>query len=196
MNDKSDKAFRTVLAHELKRAKDSFEEYIKTIIASNLAAKDNKELAIKRYELYTDFVAHLYEFYKGCAVLNSRLPKKVEYEELDSILTKEAELHLHLMIQRIDKGYAPSWVNDRSYYEVKVPEEFGKHWRFIRNRRNHPSDKRYTGEDITLSDFHEKYHRFIYMLYDYPLWAWTIKDIELYDWGDIERFNSITGKKS
>jgi hypothetical protein len=97
--------------------------------------------------------------------------------------------------ERIDKGYAPVWENIRSYYDVKVPDDFGKHWRYIRNRRNHVSEKRFTGDDISLSEFHEKYHQFIFMLFESPQWVWTVKDVEFYDWGDIEKFNSIVTKK-
>jgi hypothetical protein len=192
MENKKNIAFRTVLAHELRRAKNSFDEYILTLISQEI---ENKELAIKRYELYIDFVAHLYEFYKGCAELDDRIPDKIDYIKLDSILTAEAELHLHMARERIDKGYAPVWENIRSYYDVKVPDDFGKHWRYIRNRRNHVSEKRFTGDDISLSEFHEKYHQFIFMLFESPQWVWTVKDVEFYDWGDIEKFNSIVTKK-
>lgn len=80
--------------------------------------------------------------------------------------------------------------------EVIVPESFGKHWRFVRNRRNHASERRFTGEDITLSDFYEKYHRFIYLFYEEAQWVWIVEDVESYDWGDIEKFNSIVRTKS
>lgn len=195
MVNRNELYFSTVLAHELKRAKDAFNAFTQTASVRRLAA-DNKELAIKSYENYSDFVAHLYEFYVGCIYLNDRYPKKPNYDQLDRIFTEEAERYLHLRRQRIDKGYAPSWENARSHYEVIVPESFGKHWRFVRNRRNHASERRFTGEDITLSDFYEKYHRFIYLFYEEPQWLWIVEDVESYDWGDIEKFNSIVRTKS
>jgi len=195
MTDQKELYFRTVLAHELKRAKDAFNAFTDTA-SVRLFKDDNKELAIKSYEYYTDFVAHLYEFYVGCVYLSDRHPKKPNWEQLDAILNEAAENYLALRRQRIDKGYAPSWENARSHYEVKVPESFGKHWRYIRNRRNHASEQRYTGKDITVSDFYEKYHRFIYLFYTEPQWVWIIEDVETYDWGDIERFNSIIRSKS
>lgn len=93
----------TVLAHELKRAKDAFNAFTQTASVRRLAA-DNKELAIKSYENYSDFVAHLYEFYVGCIYLNDRYPKKPNYDQLDRIFTEEVEHYLHLRRQRIDKG--------------------------------------------------------------------------------------------
>jgi hypothetical protein len=195
MTDQKELNFRTVLAHELKRAKDAFNAF--TLSASfRLFGNDKKELAIKNYENYADFVAHLYEFHVGCIYLDKRYPKKPSHDQLDKIFTELAENYLHLRRQRIDKGDAPSWENARSYYEVTVPESFGKHWRFVRNRRNHASERRFTGEDISLSDFYEIYHQFIYLFYDEPQWLWSVEDVESYDWGDIERFNSIVRPKS
>ena len=150
------------------------------------------ELAVKNYEHYIDFVAHLYEFYIGCIFLEPTLGEKLTAAETDRILTEEARKFLRLKLAAID-GTAHKWENDRSCYEVEVPDEFGKHWRFMRNRRNHVSLRRHTGADITVSDFYTKYHQFVFLLFSMSQWSWKIKDYNEFNWGDIAEFNKSKG---
>jgi len=182
--------YRCVLAHELERAKDAFDSFF-NCAGTRLLVKDNTELAVKSYEHYTDFIAHLYEFYAGCIFLEPTLPEKLSPKETDRILTEEARKFLRLKLAAIDGGIAPEWENDRSHYEVEVSDDFGKHWRFMRNRRNHVSARRHTGEDITVSEFYAKYHQFVFILFSMRQWNWGIKDYNEFDWGDIAEFNAI-----
>lgn len=182
--------YRSVLAHELKRAKDAFDSFF-NCAATRLLAQDNVQLAVKSYEHYTDFIAHLYEFYSGCIFLEPTLPKELSATQIDLILTEEARKFLRLKLAAIDSGRAPEWDNHRSHYEVEVPDDFGKHWRFMRNRRNHVSARRHTGEDITVSQFYTKYHQFVFLLFSMRQWNWGIKNLEEFDWGDIAEFNAI-----
>jgi len=69
-------------------------------------------------------------------------------------------------VDAIKGGYAPSWENHISVYQVEVPAEFGAQFRKIRNRTVHASTKRSSpGNDSSLGQFYEKYHGFVYLLY-------------------------------
>lgn len=109
---------------------------------------------------------------------------------LDHIFNGEVVKLLKNRVDAINGGYSPSWENHISVYQVEVPAEFGTQFRKIRNRTAHASTKRsLPGDELTLGQFYEKYHGFVYLLYCSAQWLWTVKDIEAHDWKSIEEFD-------
>ncbi|MFF2291203.1 hypothetical protein [Peribacillus butanolivorans] len=89
----------------------------------------------------------------------------------------------------IDEGFAPSGVNERSYYEGNCPESFGQDFRDIRNSLSHADICRINGGNrITLTEFHYKYHKFVYMLYENAIAYWSIEKLEKVELGDVSSF--------
>ncbi len=66
-----DKLARVVLAHEFYRCNESFDHFVIFSQFKRLYP-EKKEYALKVYNSYTDFAAHLYEFIVGCIKLDSR----------------------------------------------------------------------------------------------------------------------------
>lgn len=142
------------------------------------------------YDAYTDFVAHLYEFYLGCIKRNNIVRREIKGQEIDEILNAEVKKLLKIRRDRIIRGHAPAYENHISYYEVEVPDEFGKSFRTVRNIRSHAMAKR---SEFDLATFYIKYHRFVFLLFEEPHWLWSIEQFPEHDWLAIERFaNAIS----
>ena len=150
----------------------------------------DKTTKIKCHDAYASFLHHLYEFHVGCIKRDLRDTENIQSSVLDKIFNNEATKLLKNRVDAIKGGYAPSWENHISVYQVEVPAEFGTQFRKIRNRTAHASTKRSSpGEELSLGQFYENYHRFVYLLYYSAQWLWTVKDIEAHDWKAIEEFD-------
>lgn len=173
----------TALAHEFQRCQDSFEVfiYLSSLIVGG--AKD-RQLGISCYNAYVDFVSQLYEFYLGFAGRKG--------QAMDIFINNEVSKLLKIRRERILRGDAPAWENHISYYEVEVPEEFGRYFRTVRNLRSHADPSR---ASFNLAEFYKKYHRFIILLYEEPQWLWNIENVKEYDWLEIEMFSKVLFNK-
>ncbi len=195
IGDETDKALVITLAHEYLQCKNSFDEF--TLYGSlNIFGLRQKAILIRKYNSYVNFLKHLYEFYLGCLKRDKR---NINFElcakDRDKFFNNETEKLLRIKRESIQKGYAPAGENDLSTYEIPVPSKFGEHFREIRNIHSHTNLRRATGKNIKLGDFFEKYHKFIYMLYAWPSFAWVINDVEKHYWGEIEKFDSSVRHK-
>lgn len=189
IGDETDRALTTTLVHELVLCKESFERFAH-LARINIMGRRDKSTKIKCHDAYASFLHHLYEFYVGCLKRDRRNTKDIESEALDKIFNNEVRKLLKNRIDAVEQGYAPSWENHISVYQVEVHNEFGTQFRRIRNRTAHASTKRSVpGEDLSLAQFYERYHQFVYLLYYSGQWLWTVKDIEAHDWKAIEEFD-------
>lgn len=186
ISDTVDQHLTTAIAHEYLKCRDCFNLFVHN--ESVKTRVKTKEIRIRSYNLYSDFLLHLYEFYVGCFKRDRNSTEDIHWSDLDKLFTSEAQKLINNTAERIRNGRAPAWENDISYYQVSVPDNFGMHFRRIRNRHGHVDHKRSSGEEITLSEFFKKYHKFIYLLYSSPAWIWLVKDIENYDFQSIEEF--------
>lgn len=187
-----DTLLTNALAHEFQRCRDAF-GYYAYLHSLVLSGNNEKKVAIACYNAYSDFVAHLYEFYLGCIKSDGRFPKKVYGAGVDSILNREVGKLLNIRRERILRGDAEPHENHISYYEVEVPEEFGAQFRAVRNIRSHAMSER---SNFDLANFYLKYHRFIYLLFVDPQWLWNIEQFPEHNWHAIEEFSkAITAKR-
>lgn len=183
----NDNFLNITLAHEFKRCKDSFSVYL-ILHDSLLRGKTDENIKIGTYNAYVDFVSHLYEFYLACIINDSRYPKKPSPEQIDAAMHTEASRHLKIRKERILRGDGPTW-DHLSYYEVTIPNEFGKGFRKVRNLRSHVNPQRLA---FNLGDFYNKYHRFLYIMYEECIWLWDTdqEGVPKQDWGEIENFTN------
>lgn len=189
IGDKTDQALTTTLVHELVLCKESFDRFLH-FAGINIMGRRDKIIKIKCHNAYTSFLHHLYEFYVGCIKRDRGNTENIDNETLDKILNHEAIKLLKNRTSAIENGYAPSWENDISVYQIEVPDEFGTQFRKIRNRTAHASIRRSVpGSELSLAIFYQKYHLLVYLLYDSALWLWTVKDVEAHDWKSIEEFD-------
>lgn len=189
IGDETDQALTTTLVHELVLCKDSFERFA-ALAKMNIMGRRDKAIKIKCHDAYASFLHHLYEFYVGCIKRDLRNTDNLHNDMLDKTFNREVAKLLKNRVDAIQGGYAPSWENHISVYQVEVPTEFGAQFRKIRNRTAHASTKRSVpGNDLPLGQFYKKYHGFVYLLYYSAQWLWTIKDIEAHDWKSIEDFD-------
>lgn len=188
IGDNIDNTLATVLLHEFSLCKDSFEEF-SYLAGLNIIGEQDKIITIRCHDAYSRFLNHLYEFYVGCIKRDQNSLKKLDHKLLDKILNSEVRKLLLNKIHAIENGYAPSWENHISVYQVEVPEDFGEQFRFIRNRTAHVSIMRANpNPDLSLADFYNQYHSFVCLLYNAAQWLWITENIEKHDWKAIEEF--------
>jgi len=174
---------RIALAHEFYSAKNCFNSFCE-MFAANMKRPEDKELSIKIYNSYAGFLAHLYEFNMKGIKYDSRFKSM----EIDEVLNNEARKHLKIRRERILGGRGAG-LNDISYYQVEVPSEFGMDWLIMRNRHYHVDFKRASKEeDITLTKFYKKYHRFVFLMYEYMIELWGVDNFDNFYMGEIEEF--------
>lgn len=187
--DETDQALTTTLVHEFVLCQESFERFARNAKVNIMGQRD-KIIKIKCHDAYASFLHHLYEFCVGCMKRDLKDTKDMGWENLDKMFNSEARRLLRNRIDAIENGYAPSWENHISVYQVEVDEEFGAQFRKIRNRTAHVSTKRsMPGNDLPLAVFYQKYHRFVYLLYYSARGFWSVQDIESHDWKAIEDFD-------
>jgi hypothetical protein len=188
MGDETDRALTTTLVHELVLCNDSFERFAK-LARLNIAGRRDKLTKIRCHDAYATFLHHLYEFYAG-RIARDCSDTNVPSAILDRTFNGEIEKALRRRVDAIERGTAPSWENQIAVYLVNVPEEFGTQFRKIRNRTAHASHRRSVpGAELSLFEFYEKYHLFIYLLYVDGKWLWSVDDVESRDWKAIEEFD-------
>lgn len=186
-----EKLLTNSLAHEFQRCRDAFELYAGLHFLI-LSGETDRNMLIACYNAYSDFVAHLYEFYLGCIKQDHRFPNKVSGKTIDAIINAEVKKLLNIRKDRIIRGDAPPYENHISCYEVEVPDEFGSLFRSVRNNRSHVTAER---SEFDLVDFYLKYHQFIYLLYEEPQWLWNMEQFPNHDWLEIERFAKAISTK-
>ena len=91
------------------------------------------------------------------------------------------------------KGTAPAWENHISYYPEKIPKDFAKDFRKFRNTASsHVSHER---SALNLSDFYDKYHKYLGLLYhDIKSW-WGRMGEEFPELNEITAFSVLIKDK-
>jgi hypothetical protein len=194
ISDSTDKHLTNAIAHEYLKCKDCFDLFV--FNESLRITNQTKQIRLRSYNLYSEFLLHLYEFYYGCFKRDKRSTSDIPHTNLDQLFNFEAQKAINITTERILNGRALGWENDLSYYQVIVPEDFGMHFRWIRNRHSHVDHKRSSGEEISLSEFYRKYHKFIYQLFSFASWIWEIEDIEKHDFQSIEDFETAISESN
>lgn len=192
IGDKTDQDLCYAITHEYLRCDDAFKLFVKYSEIMILQGK-NLEISYRAYNAYASFIHHLYEFILGCQARrnkNTEITNKKGLEKLkviESFITSHAQRVMDGYRDSIKRGDAPSWVNDISYYDVIVPAEFASDFRKYRNKiSGHVSYERTS--KLNLSEFYQKYHKFLYYLYRDSQYMWGVHN-EFPDLKEITDFS-------
>ena len=184
-NDDTYKALVISLQHEFMRCDDAFNEL--AFWASNFFPDKNaRRAAYRGYNAYARFIHHLYEFMMG-AIIRSRCDTApIKADEADRILTQEFQKIINRRRAAILEGRAPTWENDISAYPEVVPHTVATEFRRLRNTI--VAHTNYKRANLSLSDFFQRNHMYLYLLYEDTKWLWLPKDEEFPDLGEITAF--------
>jgi hypothetical protein len=203
--DPTDIAHCTALKHEFLRCEDAFkdfETYGTMMImraqaeaegAAPPTADETRLVAYKSYNAYSRFIHHLYEFMLGAVAREKGDTAELEAAVKDSYIASHAQRILTGRRQAILNGTAPAWENHISAFPEKVPAEFAVQFRRMRNKiSGHVTHERST---ISLSDFYDEFHKYVYMLYQNCLGHWSLlRDMEFPDLNEITKFSLLLKK--
>jgi len=192
--DATDTAHCVALKHEFLRCDDAFKEFASA--GEEMIMKgENRRIAYRTYNAYARFIHHLYEFMLG-AVARDR----GDTEPLKHPVHKEHEMankYIHGIAQRILtnkreailNGTAPAWENHISAYPETVPLEFAQEFRRLRNTASGHVKHQRAG--LSLTEFYDKYHMYVYMMYANSVHMWGQIEDDFPDLGEITAFSVL-----
>lgn len=200
--DATDSAHCTALKHEFLRCEDAFKDFetyaTMMIMRASVeaegkaapAAVETRLIAYKTYNAYARFIHHLYEFMLGAVARDKGDTAPLEASVKDRYIGGHAQRVLTGRRQAILNGTAPSWENHISAFPEKVPVEFAEQFRKVRNKiSGHVTHER---SAIDLSDFYDKYHMYVHMLYQNCRGHWSLlRDKEFPDLNEITKFSVL-----
>ncbi len=206
--DSTDSAHCTALKHEFLRCEDAFKDFetygtmmimraqAESKGAASPTAEETRLIAYKTYNAYARFIHHLYEFMVGAIVRemgDTTLGVKDERQRAeirDSYIGSRAQRILTDRRKAILNGTAPVWENNISAFPEKVPPEFAKRFREMRNKvSGHLSHER---PAISLSNFYDEFHKYVYMLYQNCRGHWSLlRDKEFPNLDEITKFSVL-----
>lgn len=197
--DSTDTELCHVLSHEYFRCDDSFKQFC--FFAEKMIMQgENREISYRTYNAYADFIHHLYEFYLGCHARdnkNTNITNKRGEERtriIEGYILNHAQRIMNGFRDLINNGTAPDWVNDISYYDVTVPDEFAKDFREYRNKVcGHVAFER--SSELSLSEFYQKYHKYLYSMYRDAMYCWGNHGEEFPDLKEITAFTVMVERE-
>jgi hypothetical protein len=184
------------LHHEFLRCQDAFDRFCLLGTYEVLAEESDRKSAYQLYNAYSQFVHHLYEFYKGIIELEKRRGSKfVTDKKIDEILDQELEKAIRNRRIAIENGYAPKWENGIECYPAGPQTGFGGRFRIARNVAfGHVSEDR---TEIDLSDFFEVDHGHLMILFYQAQLTWRLRQGDFPDFGAVTKFQTrVLGRQS
>lgn len=153
-----------------------------------------KQINILAFTSYGNFLRHLYSFYEGIIKeKNENLLRGLKKDkigiEISELLTKEVKKLIRNKRFVYENNPLFNIREIASLNEDDVPENFGTHFRYIRNRFSHIDGKRVKDNEISMSEFYKLYHKYVLLLFDSASSTWSIKEEE-YDFLEVEHFMS------
>lgn len=205
IGDSTDTAHCTALKHEFLRCEDAFKDFetyaTMMIMLAQAEAQgtaqskpdETRLIAYKTYNAYARFIHHLYEFMLGAAARDSGDTAKMEHKDKDRYIAGHAQRILTGRRQAILSSTAPAWENHISVFPEVVPPEFAEQFRKMRNKIS--GHVEYERSAIDLSDFYDRYHKYIHMLYHACRGHWSLlRDKEFPDLNEITKFSVLIKK--
>jgi hypothetical protein len=181
------------LSHEFWCCKKSFETFAHSATML-LITESKKETRLEAFTAYGNFIRHLYVFYEG--VIKYRNADMLEGAKTAAAIGKKMSELMSNEVRKLIRNKAlvyqsrPELDSREMLYlvESEVPDAFGVDFRQMRNRFSHSATSRVNKKELTLDDFFKRYHGYMLLLYDTCAFSWTIKNVEQYDWQEIDSF--------
>jgi hypothetical protein len=186
--DATDVALCIALKHEFLRCDDAFNDFAASATIM-ISQGENRQIAYKTYNAYARFIQCLYEFMLGAIARELKDTARLPAEMADRYIGSHAQRILTNRREDIVKGTAPTWENHISYYPEKIPQDFAKDFRQVRNNASaHVSHER---SALNLSDFYDKYHKYLGLLYLGAKSWWGRLEEEFPDLSEITAFSVL-----
>jgi hypothetical protein len=194
-NDATDVALKATMVHELFLCSERLADF-KGLALVTGATVQRKYWKIKRHDAYSQFIHHLYEFWVAAAKRDAKSTESLRFDVLDELLTFEAKKAIKNRHQAIEYFKPSGWVGLVERFK-DVDDDFGKHFRLVRNRTAHASHRRAqsNGDDLTLGEFFIRFHQAVAILFETAKFTWTVKDIEAFEWLEIEAFDAAVSER-
>lgn len=200
MQDFSDSELDALLLatihHESFLVKTSFDEFARLgakQVMNDLGPLDQ----VRLFSAYSSFLHHLYELYIALFKRDQGNDKgfsgKVAHDKTDALFLAETHRVFSNIHERLEQGRGLGWENDISYYKPDIPADFAKKFRHIRNSTAHVKTDRAAGS-LELTEFYDKYHKYICELYREAESYWGKYDISQLDMHAIGRFSVVVRK--
>jgi hypothetical protein len=186
--DATDTALCVALKHEFLRCDDAFSDFAASATIM-ITQGENRRIAYKTYNAYARFIQYLYEFMLGAIARERHDTEQLRAEMAEKYIASHTQRILTNRREAILKGTAPAWENHISYYPEKIAKNFAKDFRQFRNTvSSHVSHER---SALSLSDFYDKYHKYLGLLYhDIKSWWGRLED-EFPDLNEITAFSVL-----
>ena len=193
IGDETDIALCIALKHEFLRCDDAFKDFAESATIMIMQG-ENRRIAYKTYNAYARFVLHLYEFMMGAAARDFQNTKQLDTNMAERYVARHTQLILTNKREAILNGTAPAWENHISAYPEKIPQDFAKKFREYRNSISGHiiiNKAHLVRSNLSLSDFYDKYHMCLYLLYrDVQSW-WGRQHDEFPDLKEITAFSVL-----
>jgi len=184
--ERGDKVYNGLVeaaGHELLVATESY----KTFKRSTEIIKDipeNNLISAMCYQHYSEFIRSLYEYYLAIIQWNAKNTRLRDYD-FDAKMTEA--------VQRLLNFYGPVRRPNEPNFPEFAPENFGKHFRQVRNRISHADYRRMAPElgndEVTLAEFYKSYNFYCVLLLEHPQFSWGGKHfLGSYSWKPITDF--------
>lgn len=186
--DATDMALCIVLKHEFLRCDDSFNDFAESAKVMIMHG-ENRRIAYKTYNAYARFIHHLYEFMLGAIARERKDTGQLSFEMADKYIASQTQRNLTNRREAIFNGTAPVWENHISFYPEKIPDTFATEFRQFRNKVS--VHVNYNRSNLSLSDFYDRNHKYLGLLYfDAKNW-WGRMGDEFPDLAEITSFSVL-----
>jgi hypothetical protein len=163
LGDATDEALCIALQHEFLRCEDAFDDFVSSSRIMIIQG-ENPRIAYRAYNAYARFVHHLYEFVLGAVARERQNTEQLKFDMADCYVGSEIQRLLTNRREAIINGTAPAWENHISVYPESIPKDLPLDFRRCRNIVS--GHVKYERTGLNLSDFYDKYHTYLYMLYE------------------------------
>lgn len=185
---------QVALAHEFWCCKREFDSF--AFHATLLLRENTREVRLLAFTAYGNCIRHLYAFYEGVikfrnANLIAGVKKQEIGEKISELMYQEARKLVRNKIAVYNSRPDLDSRDIAHFVHNEVPLEFGTDFRQMRNRFSHAAISRVNKDALTLNDFFLKYHKYILLMYHSCAFTWNIKDVEQYDWQEIDEFFNV-----
>jgi hypothetical protein len=196
-----DKKHCIALHHEFLSCEDAYNDFI--ALQKQSITNESRRAAYMKYNAYSRFILHLYEFLIGATkreiglqILKEAAGSKSIFSFRRNIPHKDADLIIQGRTELLFKIYRDDVISGRLTksllgYPETVPEQFASEFRNCRNHIiGHVSLKR---AKLDLTQFYADYHKLLLLHFENAQAHWGIENLKAFpDLEEITRFNLST----